>query len=163
MHQLNISMCILSWNFAVKQCIYNTFPLPLLPRNGSLGNEVSSHICTLKNERKLSLEIKVNMSGNIVTADLVCPVVDWVWVVDFLTQTSYDRGWTPNNTLWTHMDGRGGWGHLQILFQMKSTKVLTLSSVCKQNYCNCSLDLLNIVNIFINIASYDHDMIKVLH
>ena len=25
------------------------------------------------------------------------------------------------------------------------------------------LDLLNIVNIFINIASYDHDMIKVMH
>ena len=57
---------------------------------------------------------------------------------------------------------------------MKSTKVLTLSSVCKQNYCNCltlitfsivnfilSLDLLNIVNIFINIASYD--MIKLMH
>ena len=59
---------------------------------------------------------------------------------------------------------------------MKSTKVLTLSSVCKQNYCNCStlitfsivnfilsLDLLNIVNIFINIATYDHDMIKLMY
>ena len=60
-----------------------------------------------------------------------------------------------------------------VLEIMKNTKVLTLSSVCKQNYCNCltlitfsivnfilSLDLLNIVNIFINIASYDHDMIN---
>ena len=62
---------------------------------------------------------------------------------------------------------------LSILFlktpKMKSTKVLTLSSVCKQTLITfsivnfiLSLDLLNIVNIFINIA-YDHDMIKVMH
>ena len=49
---------------------------------------------------------------------------------------------------------------LNIAMGMKSTKVLTLSSVCKQNYSNCylitfsivnfilSLDLLNIVNIY---------------
>ena len=26
----------------------------------------------------------------------------------------------------------------RLLIYMKSTKVLTLSSVCKQNYCNCA-------------------------
>ena len=46
---------------------------------------------------------------------------------------------------------------------MKNTKVLTLSSVCKQNYCKNTFSIVNfiliylanIVNIFINIASYD--------